>query len=191
MNEHDESAAIERLNDAWDALLGRAAPAESVAEPQASAIRALHALDDAPDPDPVFVARLRTRLLTDGEVGVTPSRRSIQSTGLVQAMPIVLPRRTIVKLAVAAIAAALLIAALSGGGRWLSGNGHAPAVASALASSVAKTPTVDPTSTRSPIEREARTVSTAVEVTSGSDRIAAQLDDRQRDVGQFGTERDV
>jgi hypothetical protein len=175
MNKRDESAAIERLNDAWDAFLGHATPAESGAEAEAPAIRALHTMDDAPDPDPVFVARLRTRLITDGEAGLTPSRRSIQATGLVQVMPLTLPRRTIVRLAVAAIAATLLIAALSGGGRWLSGNGHAPAVASALASSVARTPAVDPTSTRSPDQEDARGAAPAVEDLDERDGDASRL----------------
>jgi hypothetical protein len=42
----------------------------------------------------------------------------------------------VIRLAIAAIAAIVLLAALSGGGRWLAGSSRAPVVASALASSV-------------------------------------------------------
>ena len=50
----------------------------------------------------------------------------------------------------------LLVAALSGGGRWLAGSGPAPMVASAMASSVPDRPTAMPTTIESPIDHAAQ-----------------------------------
>ncbi len=132
MDDQERNEA-ERLNRLWDAVLSRDQPvsADGLAD-LSEAISALHAADDAPEPEAAFVARLRREVLASGDP--VPVRASAQSLGLVLPAPAFLPRRSVVRLAVAAIAATLLIAALSGGGRWLSGTGPAPLAASAMAS---------------------------------------------------------
>jgi hypothetical protein len=134
MDDQERNEA-ERLNRLWDAALGLdpPVPADGLAD-LSEAISALHAADDAPEPETAFVARLRREVLAGGEPTPIRTRASAQSLGLVWPAPAVLPRRSVVRLAVAAIAATLLVAALSGGGRWLSGTGPAPLVASAMAS---------------------------------------------------------
>jgi hypothetical protein len=145
MDERDWTDA-EHLNRLWDSLVD--VPNERDGE-WAEAIAALLALDDAPEPDPVFLARLRGGLVDDREPAVR-APKSERSLGLVAPAPTVLPPRALIRLAVAAIAAALLVAALSGGGRWLSGSGPAPMIASAMASSVSDRPTTVPTTAGSP-----------------------------------------
>jgi hypothetical protein len=152
MNEQGPSAA-EELNRLWDATLNQdlAAVAHGDAE-LAGAISALQAADDAPDPDHAFLARLRSDLLNVGEPALRHAPAHGQPLGLVWAAPAILRSRSFVRLAIAAIAAVLIIAALSGGGRWLSGSGPAPMVASAMASSVPIYPTAVPTSSKPALE---------------------------------------
>jgi hypothetical protein len=141
-----ERSEFERLNVFWDAFLSpdHPLPADGLTE-LAAALATLHQTDDVPDPDPAFLCRLRRDVLATGEPAAGRVPTSARSLGLVCPAPIVLPRRTVVRLAIAAIAATLLVAALSGGGRWLSGSGPAPMVASAMASTTPERPTARPT----------------------------------------------
>lgn len=140
---------VERLNRLWDAALSR-----GPIEPDGDLVQTiawLHARDDAPEPDPVFLARLRDELLCAGAPETARTPRDAQPLGLVWSPPAARLPRPLRRLAIAAIAAALLVAALSGGGRWLSGAGPAPLVASAMASSVPDRATAVSTSTRIPV----------------------------------------
>src|SRR5262249_15008064 len=94
-------------------------------------------------------ARLRTELVATREPATARTPRGAQPIGLVRPAPAILPPRSYARLAIAAIAAALLIAALSGGGRWLAGSGPAPMIAPAMASSVPERPTAVPPTTES------------------------------------------
>jgi hypothetical protein len=154
---------VERLNRLWDAALDRG-PAEPDCD-LAEAVSSLHAIDDAPEPDPVFLARLRNELLVVREPASVRAPTGAQPLGLVWPAPVTLPR-PIARLAIAAIAAALLVAALSGGGRWLSGSGPAPMVASAMASTFPNRPTAVSTSIQSPVEGEVPSVSTGFHPTA-------------------------
>jgi hypothetical protein len=145
---------VERLNWLWDAALNPA-PVGRDGE-LAEAIAALHAVDDAPEPDPLFLARLRSELLVEPEPATARMPRGAQPIGLVWPAPAILPPRSFARLAIAAIAAALLIAALSGGGRWLAGSDPAPMTASAMASNVPDPPTVVPPTIESLIGNQKR-----------------------------------
>ncbi|HEY7035344.1 MAG TPA: hypothetical protein VH482_28655, partial [Thermomicrobiales bacterium] len=113
----------EHLNRLWDATLD-SEPVRPDGE-LGEAITALHAADDAPDPDPLFLARLRHELLAGREPAAARRPRGAQPIGLISPSPAILPRPMVLRIAIAAIAAALLIAALSGGSRWLAGSGPA------------------------------------------------------------------
>jgi hypothetical protein len=130
-----EPNEAERLNRLWDATLGFDEPQQpdGLAD-YAEAILALHSADDAPEPEAAFVARLRQNVLTARDPAPIRVGTGTRSIGIVWPAPALLPRRPVIRLAVAAIAAILLIAALSGGGHWLSGTGPAPLEASAMAS---------------------------------------------------------
>jgi hypothetical protein len=144
----DTRAETERLHRLWDAALGHA-PAEQFADDSglSGLIAAVHAADDAPQPDPRFLARLRDDMIAARPPTSTRKTVRTNSLGLVAPAPAVLAGRPILRAALMAIAAALLIAALSGGGRWLSGSAPAPLVASAMASSVPLVATAIPTPT--------------------------------------------
>ncbi|HKG27361.1 MAG TPA: hypothetical protein VKB09_17045 [Thermomicrobiales bacterium] len=141
-----EQDEVEHLNRLWDASVGSGGPLRPDGFTDlAEAIAALHAADDAPEPDLDFVVRLRREVLAVDEPAPRLVPAGARSLGLVWPAPSAIPRRSVVRLAVAAIAAAILVAALSGGGRWLSGTGPAPMVASAMASPVPVHPTAQPT----------------------------------------------
>lgn len=171
MDDRERNEA-ERLNRLWDASLGfdEPIPADGLAG-YTGAISALHALDDTPEPDPAFLGRLRSDVLANATPTPIRTPSSVRTVGLVWPAPIALPRRSAIRLAIAAIAAALLVAALSGGGRWLSGTGPAPMVASAMASTETATPTVAPTSTGTALRIESLSVST------GSGRAISRVTD--------------
>lgn len=146
MDDRDHREA-DLLNRLWDARFDGGDP---VATPESDhfhpAIDRLYALDNVPDPDSAFLSGLRSRLMEAPSTRRTPVTAKSAALGLVAPMPWPVSHRPLLRLAIAAIAAALLIAALAGGDRWLSGGDHAPMVASAMASSVPVTPTLTPTS---------------------------------------------
>ena len=156
MDDQERNSA-ERLNRLWDASLGldQPVPLDGFADP-ADAISALQAMDDAPEPEAAFVARLRQDVLSAGNPVSGRTRASVQSLSLVWPAPVMLPRGAVIRLAVAAIAATLLVAALSGGGHWLSGSGPAPLVASAMASTEPAGATATATATGIALSQDGR-----------------------------------
>ena len=60
-NGDDQSAAIDRY---WDAIIRGERPADHLERSLAETIVQMHERDDAPEPDPVFVARLERDLAT-------------------------------------------------------------------------------------------------------------------------------
>ena len=143
----DDVDRIEELNRAWDLwnqqtadLLRRDDLTDLLAE--------LQSIDDSPAPDPAFLATLRADLVTPV---LAPSSLSMRRTSLgLVAMPSMrqpFPQITPIRIALAALAALLLVAALFGGNRWLPGSGSAVMVASAMASPVSRG---EPTATTYP-----------------------------------------
>ncbi len=124
MTEANGGDAAERLNRYWDDLLrdravhpgGPAAPAAGLDLDLAAAVRRLHALDDAPAPDPVLAARLWPALVSPAADAPATGDPTPVTAGA-HALRLVHPAlgRPLVEL----IAAALLLAVLGGslGGR--------------------------------------------------------------------------
>jgi hypothetical protein len=152
MNHVDQSTddvdRIDELNRAWDAWNDKASNQGSLGGDLQQLFADLESADDAPEPDPRFLASLRADLVTPVPIpSVVPIRRTslgiVARPSLVAPFPCVTP----IRIALAAVAAVLLVAALVGGNRWLPGSGSAVMVASAMASPASRD---EPTATTYP-----------------------------------------
>jgi hypothetical protein len=125
----------DRLDAVWDSVIqGRTDFNGQSDLDEYGQIARLQALDSLPEPDPAFLKNLRARITETASPGPIRVISRGPQLGLVSTFPKPVDSRSVVRWAIAIIAAALLIAALSAGGGWFPGSGHAPMVASAMAS---------------------------------------------------------
>ena len=141
----DEARAIDALDGYWERVLrGEPAGSEAIAPDLAATVRWVHALPDAPGPDPAFVARLEEKLMTPS-MAPTLVRSEGAANGAIEAgwplapaTPVrrpVRPRvwwRALEGLAAAALAL-VLVAGLAVGWRLLPERGERPATVPAIA----------------------------------------------------------
>lgn len=143
----DEVRAAEALNSAWDRrVLGPPAEEPALDTPELKQLAQLLACDDAPDPEPTFVAQLRDNLLSEAVSRRLSSRSSSASLGITKTSPTLWTQLSWRRVALAAVIAACFTLAISAGSSFLRDEANAPTVASVLASP-AGTPTAGPTTT--------------------------------------------
>lgn len=142
MTDHDDqlragdSEAHDSLNRAWDAWVTHSQTDALQSDEPNRSFAMMARFDNAPPPDSEFLASLRRQLLSFHEAS-TVRRKSRGSVGIVAYPPrSVHPQAlgTVWRLAFTALVASILLAALLGGGQWLSGSNSPSFVDSAMAS---------------------------------------------------------
>lgn len=107
-----EFETIDRLDDYWDAVVRRdEADLRGLDPALAETVQQLHALDDAPVPDPAFGQQLWQELMEDGTASGQPNGLE---TAAVRWKPVRRPRVTLGRWPLAGVAAAILATLVAG-----------------------------------------------------------------------------